>query len=206
MSYITVGKCGQYEFIEKRSRFIGRAGPADSEEKALAFAEACRAEHPDASHHVYCYVLRQGNTIRFNDDGEPSGTAGKPALNVFLQEKVFDAVCVITRYFGGVLLGAGGLARAYSHAAKGALDAAGRVQLVPCVDFTAEIPYKLWGRVENTLCGRADIEVHYGEFITLRGNIYTDAFQSLQNDVLELTSGSVVLQAFGDSFRQKEIL
>ena len=111
------------EFTEKRSRFIGYCKPVTSEEEATRFISQIRSKHWDARHNVYAYSLREGNIKRYSDDGEPSGTAGMPVLDVIVKNEVFDVCVVVTRYFGGILLGTGGLVRAYSQAAKLALDA-----------------------------------------------------------------------------------
>ena len=124
-SYLVPRGYGQAELVEKRSRFIGQVWRVETEEEARARIEEVRRRYHDARHHCFCYVLREGGVLRYGDDGEPQGTAGQPMLNVFLKEEVTNAVCVVTRYFGGVLLGAGGLTRAYGGTAKLALDAAG---------------------------------------------------------------------------------
>jgi len=121
---LILSKPGAYELEEKRSKFLAYCAPAASEEEARQALGKIRAEHKTASHNVYAYGLRC-NTIRFSDDGEPQGTAGMPVLGVFQKAGVIDFVCVVTRYFGGTLLGAGGLVRAYTKAAKGVLEAAG---------------------------------------------------------------------------------
>ena len=138
-SYLVPFGPGEAEFVEKRSRFIGQVWPVDSEEEARRRIEETRRRHHDARHNCWCYVLRDGNVLRYSDDGEPQGTAGQPMLNVFVKEGVTNVCCVVTRYFGGILLGAGGLTRAYGGTAKLALDAAGvsRMRLwstlaVPC--------------------------------------------------------------------------
>ena len=120
--YIPTGH-SEAELTEKRSRFIGQVWRVSSEEEARARVEETRKKHYDARHNCWCY--RVGGTERYSDDGEPQGTAGQPMLNVFQREEVTDVVCVVTRYFGGILLGAGGLVRAYTQSAKDALDAAG---------------------------------------------------------------------------------
>ena len=116
---------GRYEYEEKRSRFIGLCAPVSTEAEAREVIAQVRAAEKGANHNVFAYSVREGNIIRFNDDGEPSGTAGMPVLNVFQKAGIVDFVCVVTRYFGGTLLGAGGLVRAYTKAAKGAMEAAG---------------------------------------------------------------------------------
>jgi len=116
---------GEAEHIEKRSRFIGRVWPVTTEAQALALLKSMREQHYDANHNVYAYIIREGNLMRYSDAGEPQGTAGQPVLNVFVKEEIENVLCVVTRYFGGTLLGAGGLVRAYAQVAKLALDAAG---------------------------------------------------------------------------------
>ena len=122
--YYIPTSASETELVEKRSRFIGQVWHVESEAEARARIEESKKKHYDARHNCWCYRLRDG-AERYSDDGEPQGTAGQPMLNVFQREGVVDAVCVVTRYFGGVLLGAGGLVRAYTQSAKDALDAAG---------------------------------------------------------------------------------
>ncbi len=121
--YIPTGP-SQTELVEKRSRFLGHVWPVTGEEEARARIEETRKKHYDARHNCWCYIIKDG-PVRYSDDGEPQGTAGQPMLNVFQREGVVNVCCVVTRYFGGILLGAGGLVRAYTQSAKDALDAAG---------------------------------------------------------------------------------
>lgn len=123
--YLIPAKDADAEFIERRSRFIGHIFCTDTEEQALARLKEMREACWDASHNVYAYIIKDGPT-RFSDDGEPGGTAGMPVLQVLQREEIYNVTCVVTRYFGGILLGAGGLVRAYAHSAKLALDTAGR--------------------------------------------------------------------------------
>ena len=123
--YYVPTKIAEAEFVEKRSRFIGNIWPVESEEEARAHIEEMRKKHYDSRHNCWAYRLREGGIERYSDDGEPQGTAGQPILNVFQREEVLNVVCVVTRYFGGILLGAGGLTRAYGRSAKDALDASG---------------------------------------------------------------------------------
>ena len=131
-SYLTLGGQGEIEYVERRSRFLAHARPVTTEEEALAFLEQIRSKYWDASHNVYAYSLREGQIRRFSDDGEPQGTSGMPTLEVLTKSGITDAIIVVTRYFGGVLLGAGGLVRAYSHAARMAVDAAEVLTMRPC--------------------------------------------------------------------------
>ncbi len=128
--YKTVRAAASGELTEKRSRFIGYCKPVSTEEEATAFIASIRSRHWDARHNVYAYSLREGNLRRYSDDGEPSGTAGMPVLDVLQKSGVTDVCVVVTRYFGGVLLGTGGLVRAYSQAARLGLNAA---QVVPAL-------------------------------------------------------------------------
>ena len=145
--YLVPTQFGEDEFIEKKSRFIGRMWPVETEEEALERIQAMRKQHYDATHNCWAYIIRDG-AVRFSDDGEPGGTAGMPMLQVLQREGLFNCVCVVTRYFGGILLGAGGLVRAYTRGAKIAVDAAGKsmkrvwtVLYVPC-------PYTSYERVK----------------------------------------------------------
>ncbi len=145
--YLVPTGYGEDEFTEKKSRFIGRVWQVETEEEALAKIQEMKKLHYDASHNCWAYIIRDG-AVRFSDDGEPGGTAGMPMLQVLQREGLFNAVCVVTRYFGGVLLGAGGLVRAYTKGAKIAVDAAGKsmkrvwtVLYVPC-------PYAYYERVK----------------------------------------------------------
>ena len=128
-SYYVPVDAGEAEFTEKRSRFLGHVRRVETEAEARTFLDEMRKKYYDARHNCWCYVLREGGVVRYGDDGEPQGTAGQPMLNVFQREGVENVVCVVTRYFGGVLLGAGGLTRAYAKSAKDALDAAGKARM-----------------------------------------------------------------------------
>ena len=138
--YIIPAGYGEAEYVDKKSRFIGQVQYARTEAEAMAFVESVRKKYADATHNVWAYVLNSG-AMRWSDDGEPGGTSGQPTLNVFRSAGVVDVCCVVTRYFGGILLGSGGLVRAYSKAASMALEAAGRARMAE------------WSLVE-TVCAR----------------------------------------------------
>ncbi len=150
-SYLVPSGFGEAEFTEKHSRFIGRIWPAVNEEEALAHIKKTRDTHWDATHNVYAYIIRDGSAMRYSDDGEPQGTSGQPALNVLRSAGVFNVCCVITRYFGGTLLGTGGLVRAYSRAAELALEAAGTSLVRLWERVSIAIPYPLYERVKKEL-------------------------------------------------------
>lgn len=136
--------CG--EVVEKRSRFIARLRHVESEEEALAFIAEVKAENRTARHNVYAYVLRNGR-VRYTDDGEPSGTAGMPVLETLQHSDLQDVACVVTRYFGGVLLGTGGLVRAYTQAAQAAVAEAAVMDIATCMDVTLTVPYSVYEQV-----------------------------------------------------------
>ena len=140
------------EFIINKSRFIGYGAPAASEEEALGFLADVRSAHKDASHHCYAYIIGANmGVMRYSDDGEPGGTAGMPIIEVMKARQVTNACVVVVRYFGGVLLGAGGLTRAYAQGAAAAVDAAGVGEVSPTRRYLMEVPYPMLGRVEYLL-------------------------------------------------------
>ena len=147
-SYYVPVDAGEAEFTEKRSRFLGHVRRVETEAEARAFLDEMRKKYYDARHNCWCYVLHEGGVVRYGDDGEPQGTAGQPMLNVFQREGVENVVCVVTRYFGGVLLGAGGLTRAYAKSAKDALDAAGKARMRLWSAVTVDCPYPMLERLK----------------------------------------------------------
>ena len=168
--YLTLSKEASDEFIEKRSRFIGYAKPVKTQEEAMAFINEIRNKHWDATHNVYAYVLREGQARRYSDDGEPSGTAGVPVLDVLLKENITDCVVVATRYFGGVLLGAGGLVRAYSHTSKIAVDAAKIIKMSVCTVLSVACDYNFYGRLSSLIPEYGGIieDTVFGENVTVQ--------------------------------------
>ncbi len=150
--YKTLKASASDEFIINKSRFIGYASPAQTEEEALAFLKSIREKHKDATHNCYAYVIGQNAGImRYSDDGEPGGTAGLPIMEVLKAQGVVNCCVVVTRYFGGVLLGAGGLVRAYTQGCVVALKAAQVVVMEPSQQYLCEVSYALWDKVQYTL-------------------------------------------------------
>ncbi|MEF9976399.1 MAG: YigZ family protein [Oscillospiraceae bacterium] len=147
--YNTVAAFAECEIQEKKSAFIAAAAFADTEEKAVDFLNSRKVLHRTATHNVYAYVLREGARTRYSDDGEPTKTAGMPVLDVILHAKLTDCVVVVTRYFGGTLLGTGGLVRAYTEAAKAALAKAGTAVITPCVQISIKIDYSLFDIIKQ---------------------------------------------------------
>lgn len=151
MNYKTVNGSAEDRFIEKKSEFIGYIRHTDTEADALAFISGIRAMHRKATHNCYAYILRDNNLSRHSDDGEPGGTAGVPIYEVLRKEGLTDVTCVVTRYFGGVLLGAGGLVRAYTKAAKIACDAAEKLDMRAAAKLSLTLPYSFYGKIGKTL-------------------------------------------------------
>ena len=149
--YLTPAGYGEAELIEKRSRFIGRVWPVETEAEALEHLKEIRAKHWDATHNVYAYILREGNVLRWSDDGEPGGTSGQPTLSVLQGAGLTDVCCVTTRYFGGILLGSGGLVRAYSNAARLAVAAAGTARMTPWRKGAFACSYSRYERLRRLL-------------------------------------------------------
>ncbi len=149
--YRTVEFSSQDSFVEKRSRFIGYAKPVKTSNEAVAFINEIKSKHWDATHNVYAYVLRDGQIRRYSDDGEPQGTAGIPVLDVLVKEGLSDVVVVVTRYFGGVLLGTGGLVRAYSHGAKIAVEAANMITMSLCASVKVVTDYNFYGKLSSLI-------------------------------------------------------
>lgn len=160
MEYKTIARACEARFVEKKSEFIGYLCPVQTEEQAVAFVERIRAMHRKATHNCYAYILRENNTVRHSDDGEPGGTAGVPIYEVLRKEGLTDVCCVVTRYFGGILLGAGGLVRAYTKGAKDAVDAAEIKQMAMAAQVDITVDYGLYGRLAQIF---ADFDARVGQ-------------------------------------------
>lgn len=202
-SYKTLFKFASAELIEKKSRFIGYARKAESEIEALNFINEIKAKHADATHNVYAYSLREQNTARFSDDGEPHGTAGLPVLEVLRKENIINAVVVVTRYFGGTLLGAGGLVRAYSAAAKLAVDAAGIAQMRMFHICRTTIEYsehqKLMFELEKA--GVLVTATDYTEKVTVEYAVLSSEFEKIADKISEITNGRSAVEKLGERYQ-----
>lgn len=200
--YLVPSEYGEDEFIEKKSRFIGRIWPVETEEEALTRIQEMKKKHYDATHNCWAYIIRDG-AVRFSDDGEPGGTAGMPMLQVLQREGLFNAVCVVTRYFGGILLGAGGLVRAYTKGAKIAVDAAGKsmkrvwtVLYVPC-------PYSFYERVrlETEAFGGIVRKADFGAEVELELLFPEAKTQEFLDRLTDMTAGTVESMEIGQEYR-----
>lgn len=194
--YKTVLENACDEFVEKRSRFIGYCKPVKTEQEAIDFINEKRSEHWNATHNVYAYSLREGNIKRYSDDGEPSGTAGMPVLDVIVKNEIFDVVVVVTRYFGGVLLGTGGLVRAYSHGSKIAVEAAKPVIMQNCLVCVARCAYNQYGKVSSLIIGvgAAVDDTVYESDVIVKFHIKPDLLGTLNKKLADATSGEVTVE------------
>ncbi len=206
-SYLTVATRGEAEFVEKKSRFIGAAIPIENEQQALDFIAKRRSQFWNATHNVYAYSLRDGMIQRFSDDSEPQGTAGMPTLDVLQKSEVTDVCVVTTRYFGGVLLGAGGLVRAYSHAASIALDAAGIIRRVPVYTCLAVCDYHMYGRLNTALLteGALDVEAAFTDAVNINFSIPIDKYDMMNKVIIDLSNGKVKIDIVGEKFTSVKI-
>jgi len=192
--YRTIAASGQAELIIKKSRFIGQACPVATEEEAAGFVAEIKKKHRDATHNCHAWIIGPLNQ-RSNDDGEPSGTAGRPMLEVLRKESLEQVAVVVTRYFGGIKLGANGLIRAYAHACKAGLEAAGLGWQRPYQKLAVSIDYTLYGNLENQLRER-EITVLDSEFtqdVTLTLGLPLDELESVTQWLVDLSSGQAVL-------------
>lgn len=190
--YLVPTDFGQDEFVEKKSRFIGRVWPAETEAEALEKIQEMKKQHYDATHNCWAYVIKDG-PMRFSDDGEPGGTAGNPMMQVLQRENLYNVVCVVTRYFGGILLGAGGLVRAYTKGAKIAIDAAGKsmkrvwsVLYVPC-------PYSYYERMKLEIEAFDGVlrDTQFGAEVELEILVAQPKAQAFLDRVVDMTAGTV---------------
>lgn len=199
--YIPTGP-GDAEYVEKRSRFLGKVRYVETEEEARAFIDAMKKQYHDARHNCWCYSLKSG-VVRYSDDGEPQGTAGQPMLNVFQKEEVTNVVCVVTRYFGGVLLGAGGLCRAYTKSAKDALDAAGISVVRRWVEVTIPCGYSLFSRISQEVPAQKGVVTgtEYGADVTIKALLPEGTEEVFAKHILDITAGTVRVQVTGEALK-----
>ena len=196
MEYKTIARRSEARFIEKKSEFIGYLCPVQTEEQAVAFIEEIRAMHRKATHNCYAYILRENNAARHSDDGEPGGTAGVPIYEVLRKEGLTDVCCVVTRYFGGVLLGAGGLVRAYTKGAKDAVDAAQIKCMAEAVKLAVTVDYGLYGRLAQVFAdfdARVEDE-RFADNVRIVLHIRAENSQKLTDKLVDVCNGAVSVE------------
>ena len=201
--YKTIQGTAQAEYEEKKSRFIGQVAHVETEEEALAFLNGVRAANPMARHNVYAYVLRAENRVRYSDDGEPARTSGLPTLSVIEHAQLVDVICVTTRYFGGTLLGTGGLVRAYTKAAQDAFAAAKQVTYAPCRDIVISVDYPLYDLLNHWLAsqGIQVIDATFAADVTVEVRVLATEAQAVAAAITELTRGSAELLIGDEAFQ-----
>ena len=200
--YKTVEKEASDFFIEKKSKFIGYAKPVKTQEEALEFISKIKSKHWDATHNVYAYVLRENNIQRYSDDGEPSGTAGVPVLDVMLKESLVDVCVVATRYFGGTLLGAGGLVRAYSHTSKIAIEAAGIITMAQCSVMSAEVDYSFYDRLNILLSDFSAVILNtsFSDKVCVEFSVKENIVDSLNTKLIDVSNGKYISKFLRSEF------
>ena len=201
-SYITIHHHASFEYEDRKSIFIGEAMPVSSEEEALSFIETVKKRFPDARHHVYAYVLRENSIMRFTDDREPQGTAGMPVLDVIRKNGLTDTVIVVTRYFGGTLLGTGGLVRAYSAAAIGAVEAAEIITYDVYTTLTVETTYSDYQKFAPIFAdfGYRSEDVRYTDKVILTGSVRKSNLDGLMDKIVQTTSGRAKIEIIDEKF------
>ena len=203
--YVTLGSAADAELVEKKSVFIGHAAHVDSEEEALLFIDEMRHKYADARHNVYAYMLKENNIMRYSDDKEPQGSAGIPVLDVIRKSGVTDAVVVVTRYFGGILLGKGGLVRAYSSAASLAVKAAGIVTYEPYDELEVKCDYKTYQIIKNELSKLPSVtdDVIYDADITVKFALPVAYTAPFSEKVSEISAGKCAVKKTGERLGAK---
>lgn len=202
--YKTIRSAANAEFTEKRSQFIGYVKPVENEQQALDFITEIRAMHRKATHNCYAYILRENNTARHSDDGEPGGTAGVPIYEALKKAGVTDTACVVTRYFGGIQLGAGGLVRAYTKGAVIALEAAEIV----CMDLADSIEiftdYAMYSAVNSKLSeyGASITDSVFSDNVNIYADIRKGFTEALISELVDLTRGTVRVEVKGTGYRE----
>ena len=201
-SYTTIHHYASFEYEDRKSVFIGEAMPVSTEDEAISFIESVKKKYPDARHHVYAYVLRENSIMRFTDDREPQGTAGMPVLDIIRKNGLTDTVIVVTRYFGGTLLGTGGLVRAYSSAALGAVENAEIITYdvySTLLIETSYSDYQKFAPIFNEL-GYRSADVRYTDKVILNGSIRKAVANDLIDKLVQITSGRVKAQIIDEKF------
>ena len=201
-SYVTIKHPSYFEYEDKKSVFIGQACPVSTEADAIAFIDSVKKCYPDARHHVYAYVLRENSAMRFTDDHEPAGTAGMPVLDVIRKNGCTDMVIVVTRYFGGTLLGTGGLVRAYTSSALGALEAAEVIRYDIYTSLKMCVSYSDYGKITTALTdyGFRTEDTIYDTGVTLQGRIVKSSLDELKSNLVELTAGRIEMEILSEEF------
>lgn len=202
MNYFTVSQPANNSFTEKKSEFIGYIAPVRTNDEAVEFINKIKSMHRKARHNVYAYILRNDNITRYSDDGEPQGTAGMPVLDVLQKRGLTDVCMVVTRYFGGILLGGGGLVRAYSHTASITCDSADIMDMRLCHRLKISADYSMYGKISYILPNFDTITVNsdFGSSVVLEILVMSDKLQPLLKELTEITNGSAEVTDSGELY------
>ena len=194
--YKTIKNCSFAEFTEKKSRFLSYASHVSTEDDAVNFIKTIKNKHKDATHNVYAYILKTNNLQKYSDAGEPRGTAGVPILNILIKSQLYDVAVVVTRYFGGTLLGTGGLVRAYSNGCKLAIQNATIVSVHLCQKIYLCFDYNLYSKIKNLLQNYhyKILKTVYNNNIILELAIHYSSFNNFYKEILELTGGKIIIK------------
>ena len=205
--YKTVLNDAESEMIERKSRFIGYCRPVKNQNEAIDFINEIRAMHRQATHNVYAYVLREDNIMRYSDDGEPAGTAGVPVLEVIKKEGLTDICVVVTRYFGGILLGAGGLVRAYGKSAKLGIDEAKRIEKIYCKLYLIRCDYSTYGKLEYTINTEGYIlkDCAFENDVCMTVGVKPDEENAFLKAVADISGGSAKISELPGEYITKEL-
>ena len=201
-SYITIKQHGEFEYEDRKSIFIAEASPVESEREALEFIDSVKRKYPDANHHVYAYVIKENSIARFTDDREPQGTAGLPVLDIIRKRGCTNAAIVVVRYFGGTLLGTGGLVRAYSGAAQGALLAAEVITYDIYATYELECSYSDFQKL-GTIFAQSSFRqsgAEYTDVVKISGSIQRDGCVAFEDKLVQATSGRIIITKTGEKY------
>lgn len=206
--YRTVAKAATAEFVDRRSRFIGQIMPVHSEQQATEFIETVKKTHWDARHNVPAYIIKDGDIRRFSDDGEPQGTAGIPVLDVLQKQNLTDCVIVVTRYFGGILLGGGGLVRAYSHAASLAVEQAGILEMRPALQLQIHCNYTQYGWLTPLIAAHGGnvTDTQYTDEVTVYFMLDDEAYILFCHQLTEYSAGDLQAEIIGKEYRAVPVI
>ena len=203
--YKSVKQCSEAEYTVNRSRFIGRCFPVDSEEAALCLLGDIRKKHWDATHNCFAYRIGENAAARFSDDGEPGGTAGKPIMDVLTGRELTNVLCVVTRYFGGILLGAGGLVRAYSKSAADAVAKAGVVSYLPGTILDIPMDYSRYGALEGFIRANAEVRnVAFAQNVVVTVAVEDTNLLKFMKEVTERSDGRCTPVTIGTGYMKKD--
>ena len=206
--YITVENEAQAEIEVKKSRFIASVKRVETEAEAFEFINSVKSKFKEASHNVYAFVCRDNNSQRYTDDGEPSKTAGMPVLDVLLKNGITDACIVVTRYFGGTLLGTGGLVHAYGKAAKDGVEAAGIIKMVYSKIYSLTTDYSYIGKIQHTAAekGYEIIDTQFGQSVYITISSESSKAERFIEDITQITNGQAKVELIGERYIKLPII